>query len=138
MPRSRENAYQVRDALVSPAVTQKIWPITAITMTSFAAHESRALVKIATGKPAASFTALTLVAANRNPSRRIHPISAEKKIERHTPCAAEVEASFVSSAVCADASYPVCVYIVSRKPVGSTKNQKPKLPVDPPKNPLLL
>ncbi len=48
IPRSRENAYQVREALVNPAVTQKIWPIVAIMMTSFAAQESSALVKIAT------------------------------------------------------------------------------------------
>ena len=47
IPRSRENAYQVREALVRPAATQKIWPTVAIRITSFAAQESMALVKIA-------------------------------------------------------------------------------------------
>src|ERR671927_909793 len=38
MPRSRENAYQVRDALVSPAAPQNSWPTVAIRITSFAAQ----------------------------------------------------------------------------------------------------
>src|SRR3954469_18237099 len=90
--RSRENAYQVREALVSPAVTQKIWPITAIRITSFAAHESRALVKIAWTAPAASLTAFTSLAANRKARITNQPINAEKKTERHTPWAAAIEA----------------------------------------------
>ena len=48
MPRSRENAYQVREALVRPAAPQKSWPMVAIRITSLAAQESSALVKIAT------------------------------------------------------------------------------------------
>src|SRR5438309_10240935 len=47
IPRSRENAYHVRDALVSPAAPQNSWPIVAIRSTALAAHESRALLKIA-------------------------------------------------------------------------------------------
>ena len=131
MPRSRENAYQVRDALVRPAAPQNSWPIVAMIRISFAAHESSALVKIEPTKPAASFTASTSFAAKRKASRTNQPISAEKKTDRHTPCAAAMAAPFVSSAVCADASYPVCVYIASRKPIGSTRNQKPMLPVEP-------
>src|SRR5256885_16858170 len=46
IPRSRENAYQVRDALVSPAAPQKSCPTVAIRITSFAAHESSAEVKM--------------------------------------------------------------------------------------------
>src|SRR3954447_16628238 len=86
--RSRENAYHVRDALVRPAVTQKICPMTAIMITSLAAQETIAVVKIATGKPAPLSTAFVSLAANRNPSSRIQRISAEKKIDRHTPWAA--------------------------------------------------
>src|SRR5215208_3144289 len=59
IPRSRENAYQVREALVSPAAPQKSCPTVAIRITSFAAHESRALVKIAPTKPALLLTAPT-------------------------------------------------------------------------------
>src|SRR6266511_5081832 len=55
--RSRENAYQVREALVRPAAPQKNCPTVAIRITSFAAHGSRALVKIAPTKPAPLLTA---------------------------------------------------------------------------------
>src|SRR3954447_22506260 len=97
---SRENAYQVREALVSPAAPQKSCPTVAIRITSFAAQESSALVKIAPTKPALLLTAPTWVAANRNARSRTQPISAEKKIDRHTPCAAALAAFVVSSAVC--------------------------------------
>src|ERR671915_1472484 len=46
IPRSRENAYQVREALVRPAAPQNSWPMVAMTRIIFAAHESSALVKI--------------------------------------------------------------------------------------------
>ena len=88
IPRSREKAYHVREALVSPAAPQKSWPIVAMIRTNFAAQESSALVKIAPTKPAPSLTASTSLAANRNASRTNQPISAEKKTERQTPCAA--------------------------------------------------
>src|SRR3954454_24741134 len=90
--RSRENAYHVREALVRPAMPQKIWPITAIRITSLAAHESRALVKIAWTAPAASLTALTSLAAKRNARMTNQPINAEKKTERQTPWAAVIAA----------------------------------------------
>src|ERR671937_2240735 len=61
IPRSRENAYQVRDALVRPAAPQNSWPTVAISRTNFAAHGSSALVKITPTKPAPSLTAFTLV-----------------------------------------------------------------------------
>ena len=104
MPRSRENAYQVRDALVRPAAPQNSWPTVAMIRTSFAAQLSSALVKIAPTKPAPSLTRLTSLAANRNASSTNQPISAEKNTERHTPCAAVIAAPLVSSAVWADAS----------------------------------
>src|SRR5262245_44666710 len=75
--RSRENAYQVREALVNPAAPQNSCPTVAIRITSFAAHESSAEVKIAPEKPAASSTAPVSVAANRNDSSRIQPMIAE-------------------------------------------------------------
>jgi hypothetical protein len=104
IPRSRENAYHVRDALVSPAAPQKNCPTVAIRITSFAAHESRALVKMAPTNPSLLSTALTWVAANRNASSTSQPISADQKTDRHTPCAAALAALVVSSAVCAEAS----------------------------------
>src|SRR4029450_5282775 len=88
IPRSRENAYQVREALVSPAAPQKNCPTVAIRITSFAAHELTAPVKIAPTKPALSLTALTSVAANRNARSTSQPITADQKTDRHTPCAA--------------------------------------------------
>src|SRR5436309_15110396 len=66
---SRENAYHVRDALVSPAAPQKSWPMVAIRITALAAQESRKLLKIAIEVPPASLTAFSLVAANRKASR---------------------------------------------------------------------
>src|SRR3954449_4458486 len=48
---------------------------------------------------------------------------AEEKIERHTPLGAEVSEACVSSEMCAEASKPVIVYCVSRKPSGSTYHQ---------------
>src|SRR4051812_23247022 len=104
IPRSRENAYQVREALVRPAAPQNSCPTVAIRITSFAAHESSALVKMAPTKPELLLTAPTWVAANRNARSRIHPMIAEKKIDRHTPCAAALAAFVVSSAVWAEAS----------------------------------
>ena len=104
MPRSRENAYQVRDALVRPAAPQNSCPTVAIRITSFAAQGSRAVVKIAVEAPAASVTAFSLLAANRKASSRTQPMSAEKKTERQTPWAAALAAPRVSSAVWAEAS----------------------------------
>src|SRR6188472_3134522 len=95
MPRSRENAYQVREALVSPAAPQKNWPTVAIRTTSFAAHGSSALLKIPKTAPAASFTAATSFAANRNASSTNQLITADQNTERQTPWAAVFAASLV-------------------------------------------
>src|SRR3954454_6468832 len=62
--RSRENAYHVRDALVSPAMPQKIWPIVAMRMTSSAHPELIALVKTEIDVPPASLIAFVSEAAN--------------------------------------------------------------------------
>src|SRR6266545_8095733 len=77
IPRSRENAYQVRDALVSPAAPQKNCPIVAIRITVFAAQESRALLKIAIEVPPPSLTAPTSLAAKRKASSTNQPAIAE-------------------------------------------------------------
>src|SRR5919198_3263440 len=114
IPRSRENAYHVRDALVRPAAPQNSWPTVAIRITSLAAHGSSALVKIAPTNPAPSFTAFTSLAANRNASSTNQPMIAEKNTDLQTPWAAAFAAPRVSSAVWAEASYPVCVYMASR------------------------
>src|SRR5919201_867016 len=104
IPRSRENAYHVRDALVRPAAPQKNWPTVAIRITSFAAHAFIELVKIVPTKPALLLIAFTSVAANRNASSSTQPIAADQNTERHTPWAAAFAAPRVSSAVCAEAS----------------------------------
>ena len=49
------------------------------------------------------------------------------------PLAAAVDADSVSSDRWAQASKPVIVYCVSRKPNGTIANQKPSVPVSPPK-----
>ena len=72
----------MREALVRPAATQKIWPTVAIRITSFAAQESRALVKIAIEPPPASLTAPTSLAANRK--RQQHE-PADQRREEHRP-----------------------------------------------------
>jgi hypothetical protein len=138
MPRSRENAYQVRAALVSPAATQKIWPTVQIRSTAFAAAEVRAVVMIGIEPPPPSLIASTSLAAKTRARSTNQPMIADQKTERQTPCAAATAAPRVSSAVCADASYPVCVYIVSRKPIGITRIQKGRLATEPPSKPVLL
>src|SRR5262245_36408972 len=106
MPRSRENAYHVREPLVRPAAPQNSWPTVTMIKTSFAAHRSpaSALVTIELDVPPASLTAVVSVAANSSASRTNHPITADQNTERQTPCAAAIDAPFVSSAVCAEAS----------------------------------
>ena len=49
--RSRENAYQVREALVNPAAPQNSWPTVAMINTSSAAPVPSEVVKIVPTKP---------------------------------------------------------------------------------------
>src|SRR5919199_2679293 len=74
--RSRENAYQVRDAMVSPAMPQKIWPIVEMRITASAQPELIALVNTEMEVPPASLIALTSVAANVMASSTNQPNSA--------------------------------------------------------------
>src|SRR3954466_1124238 len=62
--RSREKAYHVRDALVRPAMPQKICPIVAIRMTSSAQPELIALVNTEIAVPPAALIAFVSEAAN--------------------------------------------------------------------------
>src|SRR3954463_13894924 len=71
--RSRENAYHVRDALVRPAMPQKIWPIVEMRMTSSAQPELIALVNTEIAVPPASLTAFVSAAANVIASNTNHP-----------------------------------------------------------------
>src|SRR5215204_4513380 len=116
--RSRENAKKVREQLVTHAMPQKNWPIVEIRITVSAQPSDMALVKIDRDVPPASLTAATSVAAKVMASRTNHPINAERATDCQTPLAAETSASLVSSATCAEASYPVTVYMVSSSPVG--------------------
>ncbi len=118
---------------------QKNWPTQAITRIASAQFWFiSAEVKTAITLPKPSLTASTLVAANRNASSRNHPITAEDATDCQMPFAAACSAPTVSSATCAEASYPVSVYIVSRKPIGRTRNQYVKPPVAPSAKPELL
>src|SRR3954470_20459804 len=74
--RSRENAYQVRDALVRPAMPQKIWPIVEMRITSSAHPEPSELVKTEIDVPPASLIAFVSEAANVIASSTSQPNSA--------------------------------------------------------------
>src|SRR3954465_14152649 len=62
--RSRENAYHVREALVRPAMPQKIWPIVAMKITPSAQPELIALVMTEMAVPPPSLIAFVSLAAN--------------------------------------------------------------------------
>src|SRR5436305_8616483 len=73
IPRSRENAYQVRDALVRPAAPQNSWPTVQMISTNFAAHELRPVSSTAIDPPPALLIAGMFVAANSSASSTSHP-----------------------------------------------------------------
>src|SRR5947207_14237145 len=68
MPRSRENAYQVREQLVSPAAPQNSWPTVQISSTALAAAEVRAGSITGIEPPPFSLIAVTLLAAHTSAS----------------------------------------------------------------------
>ena len=78
MPRSRENAKHIREALVRQATPQKSCPIVEISTTAFAAAgvERRVEDRQRASRPP-SLTAATSVAAKVIASRTNQPISAE-------------------------------------------------------------
>ena len=105
MARSRENAKNVREQLVTHAMPQKSWPTTAIRMTASAQFWFiSAEVKTEIELPPASLMAPTSVAANVIASSTNQPISADEATDCQTPLAAACSASWVSSATCAEAS----------------------------------
>src|SRR5688572_15507574 len=83
--RSRENAYVMREQLVTHAMPQKSWPITAMRITSFAAHGSRNALKIASDDPSPSLTGSGLLAANVIASSTNQPIRPDQNTARQTP-----------------------------------------------------
>src|SRR5215212_11405074 len=107
--RSRESAKNVREQLVTHAMPQKNCPIAEIRITTSAQPSDIALWKIANVVPPPSFTAPTSLAAKVIARSTNQPISPESATDCQTPLAAETSASRVSSATCADASYPVTV-----------------------------
>src|SRR3954454_4711559 len=103
--RSRENAKNVRELLVTHAIPQNSWPTTAIRITISAQFWfMSAEVKTESEVPKASFTALTSVAENVIARRTNQPISAELTTDCQTPLAAACSASCVSSDTWAEAS----------------------------------
>src|SRR5437764_2153102 len=79
--RSRENAYQVREALVRPAMPQNSWPMVQMSSTAFAAAELSDVVIIGIDPPPAVEMAFTCVDANISARSTNQPAIAEKKIE---------------------------------------------------------
>src|SRR5947209_18795569 len=77
MPRSRENAYQVREALVRPAAPQNSWPTVQMISTNFAAHELRPVSITGIEPPPNLVIAPTLVAVNSSASSTAQPAIAE-------------------------------------------------------------
>ena len=105
MARSRENAKNVRELLVTHAIPQNSWPIVAIRrIISAQFWFMSAEVKTEIDVPKASLTASTSVAANVIASSTNQPISAELATDCQTPLAAACSASCVSSETCAEAS----------------------------------
>src|ERR1700749_1417087 len=77
IPRSRENAYQVREALVRPAAPQNNCPTVQMISTSLAAHEFSPDSSSGIAPPPPLLIASTLVAANRSARSTAHPAIAE-------------------------------------------------------------
>src|SRR3954452_3739730 len=120
----------MREALVTHDMPQKNCPTVASRITNFAFALESALSMIAIDEPPPAVTALRSVAANVSASSTNQSNTPDQNTERHTPLAAPSAAPRVSSEMCADASYPVCVYIVSRKPWVRMNNQN-QPPTDP-------
>src|SRR3954454_12264942 len=74
--RSREKAYHVREALVRPAMPQKIWPIVAMKITVSAHPELMAVVMTEIAVPPPSLIAFVSEAAKVSASRTNQPNSA--------------------------------------------------------------
>src|SRR3954447_6769167 len=110
----------MREQDVTQAMPQKSWPIVAISTTTFCQPCGSDVAKTTSEPPPPLLMPATSVAAKVIASSTIHPPTPDQKTARHTPCAAALAAPWVSSEMCADASYPVCVYIVRRNPSGST------------------
>src|SRR5437763_14350384 len=77
IPRSRENAYQVREQLVRPAAPQNSWPTVQISSTAFAAAVVSEVSMIGIEPPPFSVIAGTFLAANSSASRTAQPAIAE-------------------------------------------------------------
>src|SRR5947209_12594492 len=77
IPRSRENAYQVRDALVRPAAPQNSCPTVKMIRMNFAAQVLRSWVTSGIAPPPAALIADTCVAANSSAISSAQPAMAE-------------------------------------------------------------
>src|SRR5437899_10676402 len=77
MPRSRENAYHVREQLVRPAAPQNSCPTVQINSTALAAAVVSEVSMIGIEPPPFSVIAGTFVAANTSASSTAHPAIAE-------------------------------------------------------------
>src|SRR5947209_6952568 len=77
IPRSRENAYHVRDALVRPAAPQNSCPTVQMISTNFAAQEVRPFSITGIDPPPALVIASPLLIENNKASNTAQPAIAE-------------------------------------------------------------
>src|SRR6516162_2990348 len=77
MPRSRENAYHVREQLVRPAAPQNSWPTVQMMSTAFAAAVVSEVSITGIDPPSAAVIFCTFVAAKSRASRTAQPAIAE-------------------------------------------------------------
>ena len=94
----------MREQLVTQAMPQKNWPMAEIRITVSAQPSLIALWKMESEVPPAVVHRVHVDAAKVIASSTNQPISAESATDCQTPFAAEISASLVSSATCAEAS----------------------------------
>src|SRR5436190_1796578 len=85
MPRSRENAYHVREALVSPAAPQNSWPTVQMISTNLAAQLVSPLSITGIDPPPPALIAPRCVAANSSASSTAQPAIADENTDHMPP-----------------------------------------------------
>src|SRR5262245_48557381 len=92
-----------------------------------------ATVPVAAWNPATAFEYPSApCTAYQTPRSRIHPKITDTTTDFQIPFGPETSASWVSSVMCADASYPVSVYCASSMPIRKTYSVVEKNPVENP------
>src|SRR3954466_4756376 len=97
----------MREQDVTQAMPQNSWPTVAMSTTTFCQLSGSEVANTASELPAPLLIPATSVAANVMASSTIQPPTPDQKTARQTPWAAALAAPWVSSEMCAGASYPV-------------------------------